>query len=211
MGWLHDLGKIGVPPGIWVKQRPLTNTEWERVRLHPYFTERVLAQAPLLAQFGSCAALHHERLDGSGYHRGLGANALPPAARLLAAANCYQALTEARAFRDAFTPEAAADQLRQEARNGRLDGDAIKVVLAAAGHHTTPVRREQVAGLTEREIDVLRLIAHGLTNRQMAQELSVSEKTVGNHIMHIYEKINVSTRSAATLFAMQHHLISDAS
>lgn len=210
MGWLHDLGKIGVPPGIWYKPRALTESEWERVRLHPYYTERILARPAILAKLGSCAALHHERLDGSGYYRGLFANTISPDARLLATANFYQARLEARPFRPALTPEACADELRGEARAGRLDSDAVKAVLTAAGHHTTPARRVRVADLTEREIEVLRLIARGLANRQVAERLSISEKTVGNHIMHIYEKINVSTRAAATLFAMQHNFLDDA-
>lgn len=211
MGWLHDLGKVGVPPGIWYKSRSLTDSEWERVRLHPYYTERILSRPDILARLGNCAALHHERLDGSGYHRGLIANTISPAARLLAAANFYQARLEARPFRDGLTPDAAADELRREVRAGRLDSDAAKAVLTAAGHYTAPVRRERVAGLTEREVEVLRLIARGLSNRQMAERLRISEKTAGNHIMHIYEKINVSTRAAATLFAMQHHLLDNLS
>lgn len=209
IGWLHDLGKVGLPPGIWYKPRPLTESEWERVRLHPYYTERILARPSVLAKLGNCAALHHERLDGSGYPRGLHANALSPAARLLATANFYQARIEPRPYRLALTPEAAAAELKREVRAGHLDGDTAKAVLTAAGQYTAPQRRDRVAGLTEREIEVLRLVARGLSNRQMAVCLSVSEKTVGNHIMHIYEKINVSTRAAATLFVIQHNLLSD--
>src|SRR5262249_55078466 len=127
-----------------------------------------------------------------------------------AAANFYHALLEPRPYRAALKPEAAVESLRQEVRAGRLDSDTAKAVLSAAGHRITPIRRDQVGGLTEREVEVLRLLARGLTNRQMAQHLTLAEKTVGNHIMHIYEKINVSTRSGATLFAMQHNLIEEA-
>lgn len=207
MGWLHDIGKISVPPGIWRKKRALTSSEWERVRLHPYYTERILGQAPLLSQLGACAALHHERLDGSGYHRGVSGSALSPAARLLAAANFYCARLEPRSFRGAFSPEDAADELRKEIRAGKLDSDAGKAILAAAGHRVLPVRQERVAGLSEREIEVLRLIAQGLSNRQMAHSLKVAETTIGTHIAHIYDKLNVSTRAAATLFAMQNNLL----
>ena len=209
MGWLHDLGKLSVPLGIWDKPRPLTDTEWERVRLHPYYTERILARSDALAALGTDAALHHEHLDGSGYHRGVSANTLSPSARLLAVANFYHARTEPRAFREGLTPEAAADALRREVRAGHFDGDAAKAVLAAAGHHVTPVRREGVAGLSERELDVLSLLAGGLSNRQMARQLDVSENTIGTHVAHIYAKLNVSTRAAATVFAMQHHLYRD--
>jgi HD-GYP domain-containing protein (c-di-GMP phosphodiesterase class II) len=206
-GLTHDMGKVAVPHGLWNRSRPLSSSEWERVRLHPYYTERILARPDALALSGVIAACHHERLDGSGYHRNARGEALSPSARLLAAANFYQARIEARPNRDALSPEQVAQVMRQEVRAGRLDSDAANAVLAAAGHHTTPVRRERVAGLSEREIDVLRLIARGLSNRQMAQQLHVSEKTIGTHIMHIYEKIGCSTRSAATLFAVQHHLV----
>jgi HD-GYP domain-containing protein (c-di-GMP phosphodiesterase class II) len=208
-GWLHDLGRVGVPFGIWSKPGPLTESEWERVRLHPYYTERILARPRALAQLGMIAGLHHERLDGSGYHRGVRADAIPPSARLLAAADAYHSMTETRPHRPPLPPEAAALELRREVRAGRMDSDAAMAVLAAAGHRTPPVRRERVAGLSEREIEVLQLVARGLSNRQMAQRLSLSEKTVGNHIQHIYDKLGVSTRAAATLFAMQHNLLTD--
>jgi HD-GYP domain-containing protein (c-di-GMP phosphodiesterase class II) len=205
----HDVGKVAVPHGLWNRSRPLSSSEWERVRLHPYYTERILARPTLLAQVGAVAALHHEKLDGSGYHRSVRGDVVSPAARLLAAANFYRARVEPRPNRDALSPEEAAQAMRQEVRAGRLDSDAVNAVLKAAGHHTTPVRRERIAGLSEREIEVLRLIARGLSNRKMAQTLGVSEKTIGTHIMHIYDKIGCSTRSSATLFAMQHNLVSD--
>ena len=135
------------------------------------------------------------------------ADGLSPAARLLAAANFYQARIEPRPHRQPQLPDSVAQVMREEVRAGRLDGEAVNCVLQAAGHRTTPVRRERVAGLTEREIEVLRLLARGYSNRQMAQALGITEKTAGNHVVHIYEKIGCSTRSAATLFAMQHHIL----
>ncbi len=206
---LHDLGKIAVPMGLWSKPLPLSQSEWERVRLHPYYTERILARPTPLAQLGAVAALHHEKLDGSGYHRQVRAEGLSPAARLLAAANFYQARIEPRPHREPQLPDSVAQTMRQEVRAGRLEGEAVNCVLQAAGHRTTPVRRERVAGLSEREIEVLRLLARGYSNRQMAQTLGITEKTAGNHVVHIYEKISCSTRSAATLFAMQHHLLGE--
>lgn len=205
----HDIGKVAVPHGYWHRPRPLSASEWERVRLHPYYTERILARPGGLARLGSIAGCHHERQDGSGYHRNLGSDRISPAARLLCCANFYRARVEARPNRAAMPPEEVARLMRQEVRAGRLDSEAAHCVLEAAGQRVTPVRREQVAGLSRREIDVLRLLAHGLTNKQMAERLSVSEKTVGTHVMHIYGKIGCSTRSAATLFAMQHHLVGD--
>ena len=206
-GLLHDLGRVAVSAGIWGKLGPLSEKEWEMVRLHPYYTERVLARPAILARLGALAALHHERLDGSGYYRGLPASMLSPAARVLAAADVYHAMTEPRPHRPALSPEIAAEQLRREARAGRLDSEATNSVLAAAGHSVRSTRREFVAGLSGREIEVLRLIARGHSKKQIAGQLIISEKTVDNHIQHIYNKIGVSTRAGATLFATEHDIL----
>lgn len=177
------------------------------MRLHPYYTERVLARPALLSQLGMLAALHHERLDGSGYHRSVSAGSLSPAARILAAADVYWAMTEPRPHRPARSPDAAAEELRREVRAGRLDSEAVESVLAAAGHSARRARRELVAGLSERELEVLRLVARGHSKKQIAGLLTISEKTVDNHIQHIYAKAGVSTRAGATLFAMEHDLL----
>lgn len=206
-GLLHDIGRVGVSAGIWGKVGPLSEREWERVRLHVYYTDRVLARPEPLARLGALASQHHERLDGSGYHRALSGQALSLSARILAAADAYHAMTEPRPHRPAFTPEQAADELRREARAGRLDGDAVHAVLAEAGHQVPRVRRERPAGLSEREVEVLRLLAHGHSNRDVAERLCVSYDTVKHHIRHIYDKAGVSTRAGATLFAMEHSLI----
>ncbi len=205
-GWIHDVGRVGVSSLVWEKRGPLTHSEREQVRLHPYLTERVLARPGPLAELGRLAAAHHERLDGSGYHRCVPAAMLSPAARLLAAADAYRAMTETRPHRPALPAEAAAGMLRAEARAGRLDGDAAEAVLSAAGHAVRR-RREHVAGLTARELEVLRLLARGLSIRQIAEGLVIAPKTADAHIQHIYRKIGVSTRAAATMFAMQHDLV----
>jgi DNA-binding NarL/FixJ family response regulator len=132
---------------------------------------------------------------------------LPPAARLLAAADVYHAMTEPRPYRPARPPEAAAAELQREVRAGRLDGEAVNAVLAAAGHRVSRARRTWVAGLSDREVEVLRLVARGLSNKQIAAQLQISKETVNHHVRHIYDKIDVSTRAAATLFAMQHDLL----
>ena len=80
-------------------------------------------------------------------------------------------------------------------------------VLAAAGHRVRSTRRALVAGLSEREVEVLRLLARGHTKKHIAQLLVISQKTVDQHTMHIYNKIAVSTRAEATLFAMEHDLL----
>jgi HD-GYP domain-containing protein (c-di-GMP phosphodiesterase class II) len=206
-GMLHDVGRTGVSSGIWGKPGPLSESEWERVRLHSYYTERVLARSSALARLGALAASHHERLDGFGYHRGASASPLNPTAKILAAADSYHAMTESRPHRPALTPEAAAEALRSEVRAGRLDGEAVNAVLAAAGHRTRTTRRALVAGLSAREVEVLRLLVRGRTKKDIAGLLFISENTVSRHTEHIYSKIGVSTRAAATLFALQHDLL----
>ena len=201
---VHDVGRVAVPTGIWQKRGPLTPDEWEKVRLHAYYTERVLAHSPFLTALGPIATFHHERLDGSGYHRGVGAASLTPPARLLAAADVYHAMTEPRPHRPAFAPEQAAKNLNEEVRAGRLDAAAAAAVLEAAGQ---PVPRiERPAGLTEREAEVIALLARGLQTKQIAAALQISAKTADRHIEHAYRKIGVSTRAAAALFAMEHGL-----
>ena len=205
-GLLHDVGRIGVPNTIWDKPGPLTETEMERVRMHPYLTQRTFSRSARLAQLAQVAAEHHERLDGSGYPRALAGSALSPEARLLAAADAYQAMTEPRPHRPARDPDQIARELRREVAAGRLDVDAVDAVLGAAGHRVAR-RREGPAGLTRREVEILVLVAQGLSNRAVAERLVIAPKTVGNHVEHIYAKIGCSTRAGASLFAMRHGLL----
>jgi HD-GYP domain-containing protein (c-di-GMP phosphodiesterase class II) len=205
-GLVHDLGRLGVSNAIWDKQGQLTEVERERVRLHPYLTERMLSVCPVLAPLGALAAQHHERLDGSGYPRGLKARMLSPSGRILAAADVYRAMLEPRPHRDAGSAAEAAGELRAEARARRLDGDAVDAVLRAAGHEVTR-RAKRTAGLTAREVEILRLLARGLLNKEIARRLEIAPKTVGNHVEHIYAKIGVSSRAAAGLFATEHGLL----
>lgn len=197
----HDLGRVSVPNTILDKAGPLTPPEWEAVRLHAYHTERVLVRSAALAPYAPVAGLHHERLDGSGYHRGVRAPVLPPTARVLAAADVYQALTSARPHRAPFEPDRAATLARGEARAGRLDGEAVEAVIATA--RGLPARRIASGGrLSEREVEVLELLASGLTTREVASRLSITEKTVRHHVEHIYDKLGVSTRAAAVVAAI---------
>ena len=205
-GLVHDLGRLGVSNAIWDKRGPLSAVDRERVRLHAYLTERILCASPALAPLGALAAQHHERLDGSGYPRGLKANMLSPPARILAAADVYRAMIEPRPQREALSATEAADELVAEVRAGRLDGDAVDAVLRVAGHEITP-RPQRPAGLTQRELEILRLLARGLLNKQIAQRLDITPKTVGNHVEHIYAKIGVSSRAAAALFATEQGLL----
>jgi HD-GYP domain-containing protein (c-di-GMP phosphodiesterase class II) len=205
-GLVHNFGRMGVSNSIWDKQGSLGAGEWERVRIHPYLTQRMLRQAVTLAPLATIAVQHCERLDGSGYPHGLSGAAISQQARLLAAANVYQAMCEPRPHRPARDAADAAAELRGEVKAGRLDGDAVESVLAAAGHRVTR-RREGPAGLTQREIEVLRLLARGMSNKEVAAKLVISPKTVANHVEHIYAKIDASTRAQASLFAMQHGLL----
>jgi HD-GYP domain-containing protein (c-di-GMP phosphodiesterase class II) len=205
-GLVHDLGRMGVANTIWDKRSPLTAGEVERVRLHPYYTDRILAAVPALACLAPVAAQHHERLDGSGYPRGSTAETLTPEGRLLAVADSYQTWSEPRPYRQALDPNAIAVRLRHEVTAGRLDGAAVDAVLRAAGHRVRR-NREWPAGLTAREVEVLRHLARGMSQQQIAQRLVISRKTASNHIEHIYAKIGVSNRAMASLFATRHGLL----
>jgi HD-GYP domain-containing protein (c-di-GMP phosphodiesterase class II) len=204
---VHDIGRVAVPVGVWGKPGPLTRGEHEQVRLHAYHGERVLDACPALRPLARLAGSHGERCDGSGYHRGSRAADLPAAAWLLAAADCYQAMREPRAHRPARSPQAAADELSAEARAGRLPPDAVRAVLAAAGQQRSPVPRPRPAGLSERECEVLGLIARGMATKQVARQLGISPKTCDHHIQRLYRKTGLSTRAGATLFALEHGLV----
>jgi HD-GYP domain-containing protein (c-di-GMP phosphodiesterase class II) len=205
---VHDVGQVGIPSGVWDRPAALTAEQWERVRLHPYLSERVLGRCASTAPFAAVAGHHHERADCSGYHRGLGGDRLDIVVRLLAAADAYHAMTEARPHRPALRPADAAAQLRSDVDGGRFGRGEVDAVLAAAGHAGTSARIEHPAGLTTREVEVLRLIARGHANKQVATELGIATKTVGHHVEHIYAKAGVTTRAGATLFAMERGLLS---
>lgn len=206
-GLVHDIGRVGVPNSVWDKPGPLTRSERDRVETHSLVTEQLLRRCPALAVLEPVASAHHERADGSGYHRRLGAAQQSVAARLVAVADCYHALGEDRPFRPPRSPEHAAAEVRALAKAGRLDADAVDAVLGAAGHFVGRRRTTLPRGLTAREIEVLRLLARGLTTAQIAGALHITAKTAEHHIGHIYTKIDVSTRGAAALFAMEHDLV----
>jgi hypothetical protein len=201
---VHDLGELAVPVSTWMRSGELSTRERDAARLHPYYGERALAG------FGrdgeSLTALvmrHHERLDASGYHRRVGASDLSLPARILGTAECFQTAREPRPHRPALSSEAAAQMVRTEVREGRLCPTAVEAVLAVAGHPSRRAPARPLAGMTPREIEVLRLIAAGLTVKEVATRLDISPKTADNHVQNIYGKIGVTTRAAAALYAVE--------
>lgn len=203
---LHDLGRVGVPNGVWDKPGRLSSIDWERVRLHPYHTERILSRSPVLAHLAPIAGMHHERQDGSGYYKQLSKAAIPMTARILAAADVYQAVTSHRPHRPGRDDTAAAAVLDSEARTGKLDPQAVAAVLASEGR-VSVARTTWPDGLTDREVEVLRLISRGASQKEVGVALVISHRTAAHHIQHIYDKVGVSTRAAAAMYAMEHDLL----
>lgn len=202
---VHDVGRSAIPTDVWGKSGALTADEREQVRLHPYHTERVLSRVEALRDVAVVACAHHERLDGSGYHRGLDASSLTPAARLLAAADAFHSKTETRPYREAMSPEQAAAIVIEKARQGVLDPAMVEAVVTAAGQERPEIARP--AGLTDREVEILGLVARGFQTKQMARHLEISPKTVDRHIQNTYRKIGVSSRAGATLYATENGLV----
>jgi HD-GYP domain-containing protein (c-di-GMP phosphodiesterase class II) len=205
-GLVHNVGRVAVTARIWNKPGPLSRDEEEKVRLYPYYTERVLQHSELLRSLGEIASRQQERLDGSGYPRGAATGELSPSDRILAAATAYQAMIEPRPHRPPHARERAAELLRDEVRAGRLDASAVAAVLEAAGQEAGRLSPPRPAGLTDREAEVLGLLASGLMTKQIGHRLGISPKTVDQHIQNVYAKIGVSTRAAATLFATRQGL-----
>jgi HD-GYP domain-containing protein (c-di-GMP phosphodiesterase class II) len=204
-GLLHDVGRVGVSSSIWDRPGPLGPGDWERVRLHPYWTSRILARCPVFEPLATVAGADHERLDGSGYHRGAHGSELPLSARVLAAADAFAAMTEDRPHRSALAAADAAAALVADAVAGRLDPEAVGAVVEAAG---LPRRRAAwPCDLTDREVEVLRLAARGLGNREIADTLVVSVRTVQHHLASVYDKTGRRTRAGAAVFAIEHSLV----
>jgi HD-GYP domain-containing protein (c-di-GMP phosphodiesterase class II) len=205
-GLVSGFGRLGVSNAIWDKPGPLSAAEWERVRLYPHYTERMLHRSRALEPAGRLAGQVRERLDGSGYPGGLSGPALSLASRVLATAEAFQAKLEPRAYRPASSVAETTGALRDDVRAGRLDADVVDAVLRAAGERVGR-RRTGPAGLTAREVEVLQHLARGLPNKEIALRLGISPKTVGNHVEHVYTKIGADNRAAAGLFAMRHGLL----
>ncbi|TIT61037.1 MAG: HD domain-containing protein, partial [Mesorhizobium sp.] len=207
-GCIHDIGELVVPVATWMRNGPLSVRERDAAQLHAYYGERALASFGREGDAMAALVLrHHERLDGSGYHRKVGGSDLSPAARILAAAEAFQTSREERPHRKALSSEAAATQLRAAVRDGCICPDAAEAVLSFAGQQSRRALPRALAGMTAREIEVLRLIAAGLTAKEAARKLDISPKTADHHIQNVYSKIGVTTRAAAALYAVEHGLI----
>ena len=204
---VHDVGRFGVPGSVWAKLGPLSVNELERVRLHVYYVERIFNRPEQLRRVGLLAATHHERMDGAGYHRGVGGTMLSSGARVLAVADAYSAMMQPRPYREPLSETETIRQLQADATDGRLDPVATDAVLAAAGHRASRTRAGGPAGLTAREGDVLALLAQGMANKGIARELGISPKTVSNHVEHVYSKLGVSNRTGAAMYAMQYGIV----
>jgi HD-GYP domain-containing protein (c-di-GMP phosphodiesterase class II)/DNA-binding CsgD family transcriptional regulator len=217
---VHDIGLVAVPSFTLDKPRPrLTPVEWERLRLHPYHAERILSRVPSLAPLAPLVAAHHERPDGRGYYRGLSGTQIPLGARIIAVADCFDELTRDTPDRPALAAAEALARLDTEAGSG-LSADVLDALgreLGAEGRARASAsggpgaqkgfRTRWPAGLSDREVEVLRLLARGLSRRELAGRLVLSEHTVRHHLEHIYAKLGVSTRVGATLFAIEHDLL----
>ena len=206
-GYVHDLGNVSIAQRVFTKNGSLNRPELEAVRLHTYHTERILSAARSLQPMGALAGLHHERVNGSGYHRGSNAASQSRPARILAAAEVYRALVEERSWRPALAPKDAADQLVRTVASGALDRDAVTAVLEAGGQPTSPRRVSWPDDLTDREVDVLRLVAAGQSNRAIAKALGISEATTHTHTINVYAKTGVHSRAGIALYAIEHDFL----
>lgn len=209
---VHDIGMVAIPSFVLNKpQNSLTEADREQIRLHPYHSERILSKVPAMEPIIPLVATHHERMDGRGYYRGLEGSEVPLGARIIAVADRFDELTHDSPDGPGRESNQAIDVMRQEV-GGRISLDAFHALLEDLDGVDRPRRmrtrqQEWPERLTDREIDVLRLIAKGLKRRQVAKALFIAEGTVRSHLEHIYSKIGVSTRAAATLFAVEHDLI----
>jgi HD-GYP domain-containing protein (c-di-GMP phosphodiesterase class II)/DNA-binding CsgD family transcriptional regulator len=204
---IHDVGRFGVPGSVLSKPRPLSGSDLERMRMHVYYVERIFSRPEPLRRVGLVASMHHERMDGSGYHRAASGAVLTTPCRILAAADAYHAMCQPRPYREPLSPAQAAGQVRADVADGRLDRTAAQAVLEVAGHGGRTTWASSRSGLTSREREVLALLAVGETNKAIARRLGISAKTVSNHVEHIYAKLGVGNRAGAALIAMQHGIV----
>jgi HD-GYP domain-containing protein (c-di-GMP phosphodiesterase class II)/DNA-binding CsgD family transcriptional regulator len=213
-GLTHDVGLVAVPSFVLLKsQEDLSAAEWERIRLHPYHAERILSRIPAFRAVIPLVGAHHERVDGQGYYRGLAGSQIPLGARMLAVADRYDELTHGVPGHPPLDSGSALEQLFADAGKAHAEDcvRALEEELRADGLANGDARgsrkRQWPSGLTGREVELLRLLARGLSRGEVARQLFLSEHTVRHHLEHIYGKIGVRTRVAATLFAVENGLL----
>lgn len=221
---LHDLGMIGLNEQLLTKSGPLTSEEYEQFKAHPVLGGKIVAAIESLSHLEPGIRHHHEAFDGSGYPDGLAGKAIPLPARILAVADAFDALQESRSYRSAMTParayhtieagagrqfdpavvEALAEVVEQSFYPQRSNGDAVMRI-----RELSAAEEEAVSSfnLTPRELDVLRLVARGYSNREIAQELYLSEKTVKTHVSSLLAKLRVPDRGKATRLAFEKGLV----
>lgn len=201
--WLHGLGGVSVPNAIWDRSGPLTTGDMERVRLAPYWTSRVGNIVAGLADAAETASHAYERLDGSGYFRGISANSTPIESRILATAVCWVAMISERPWRKAMDVDAAMAELRREADSGRFDVQVLDSLVRCVAPDAVPIEGKGPAMLllTARELDVLRRVSLGDSNKEAAQNLGISPSTVRTHMESMFNKLGCKTRAACTLRA----------
>lgn len=205
-----DLGRTAIPTGVWSRPGEFRSDDWSQVRLHPYHSEQVLRRSAALRDLAPIAGGHHERLDGSGYYKQLSGAALPIQTRVLATAEAYTTKLEPRPHRAALDPQRAADELCAAAAAGKHDADVVDALLAVAGQGSRRSPREHPGGLSDRQVEVLKLVAAGLSNKQIAARLHISPRTAEHHVQDVYTKLGISSRAPAALFAMEHQLLGPA-
>ncbi|OON61320.1 phosphohydrolase [Massilia sp. KIM] len=205
---LHGIGRAAVSNTIWERKGRLSASDWEAVRLVPYWTARAGARLPGLNQDTALASHVYERLDGSGYFRSLDGTTLGQAQRLLGAAAAYVALRSPRPWRAAHEHTAALALLDAQVTGGRFERAAVDLVTAAAtgAQPAAPAACARIA-LSAREIEVLQRISLGESNKEAARTMQISPSTVRTHVESIFRKLDCSTRAAATLKALTLGLI----
>jgi len=213
-GLTHDLGLVAVPSFVLHKsQEELSAAEWERLRLHPYHAERILGRIPAFRAVIPLVGAHHERVDGQGYYRGLAGSQIPPGARILAVADRYDELTHGLPGHPPLDSESALERLYDDSGKAyaqecvRALEEELRADGTSRGGTRGSSKLQWPSGLTTREVEILRLLAGGLSRREVGTKLFLSEHTVRHHLEHIYDKIGVRTRVAATLFAVEHDLL----
>jgi DNA-binding CsgD family transcriptional regulator len=176
------------------------------VRAHSHHTEVVLRGAGL-HDLADIAGATHERGRGAGYHKGRALDGVPFLARIVAAADVLAALGEERPHRPALDANTAVKELRAQVESGALDARAAQAVLDAAGMSPSKRKNAWPGGLSDREVEVVRLVAVGRTNKEIGSLLGVSSRTAQKHVMNIYDKLGLESRAGLALYAIEHGLL----